>query len=493
MGPGTGRAKDARKTRRSSAKARLVTLDAAAAREYPLRGRSIAVGGASDNDIVVAGKSVSRHHARIIRKLGRYQLADLESTNGSFVNGRRVRALVTLRRGDEIRFGTVRFAYLPGRAILRAPQPWGIRIGFGTIAGMLLLLFLVGFSATEHYLSRPRESAAPAAASTISAARPTAAPAAAPTTRARASAAAPAPSATAEAKASPTALPTAAAAPPGEEYDWLRALDSYRAMVKLPPVQYDAGLSAADASHVAYLIENYAASLRAGKMPGAAMHAESSGRPGYSAEGQVAARHSDIDFLWTNHGALHASYTWALTDWMTGAFHRLPLLSPRLRRAGYAQQCDSGLCVAALNAQTGVEPPPPGGMLLAQPIAFPPDGATLDLRTFETEWPDPLAACAGYARPSGLPITLQFGAFRTVRLEKYSVTREGGGEVEACGFDSSSYTNPDPYAQQDVRGVLFGYATVVVIPRRPLRPGATYQIAVTVNEKSYEWRFTIQR
>ena len=53
--------------------------------------RGIRIGRASDNDLVVDDLLVSRHHAELRPlRAGRYELVDLGSSNGSFVNGRRV-------------------------------------------------------------------------------------------------------------------------------------------------------------------------------------------------------------------------------------------------------------------------------------------------------------------------------------------------------------------------------------------------------------------
>jgi uncharacterized protein YkwD len=480
MASGTGRTGRGTRRRRSRREARLVALGAAPAREYELEAREVSVGSAADNRIVVAEHTVSRHHARLVRKLATYQLVDLDSTNGTFVNGRRVRGVVTLKRGDEVRFGAARFAFLTGRKVIASPAPWGIRIGFATVAGMLVLLFLVAFVATRHYLDSPGTGAprAPAASATAAAAKSASV---LPETSSAAKLKAPA-----DASAARVAPPPP---PPGPEYDWLRRLNDFRALAKLPPVEYDAGLSSADARHVNYLIKNYAESIKAGALAGAQMHAETPGNPWYSPEGAAAGQHSDVDFMWISRGTLHESYTWALTDWMSGAFHRLPLLSPRLRRAGYAQICDGGLCVAALDAQSALDGA--GAMLYREPIAFPPDGATVSLRTFNREWPDPLSSCPGYARPSGLPITLSLGAFQQVKLDKFSVKRADGDVVEACGFDSTSYVNPDPFTQQAARNVLRGHGAVVIVPRAPLAKGATYELSLTANGKPYQWKFSI--
>jgi hypothetical protein len=64
------------------------------------------------NALVVDEDTVSARHAAFRRENGRWVLEDLGSTNGTFVNQRRVHGQAPLRIGDEIRFGrvVVRFA-----------------------------------------------------------------------------------------------------------------------------------------------------------------------------------------------------------------------------------------------------------------------------------------------------------------------------------------------------------------------------------------------
>ena len=68
-------------------------------------GRPLTIGRAPDNGIVVRDGRASRHHARIDGRRGTLILSDLDSTNGSFVNDRRVES-VALGPGDRIRIGT---------------------------------------------------------------------------------------------------------------------------------------------------------------------------------------------------------------------------------------------------------------------------------------------------------------------------------------------------------------------------------------------------
>lgn len=64
-------------------------------------------------DVVLGDQSVSRMHCRIEEREGRVVLVDLNSTNGTWVNGRRLdpSGEVTLQEGDEITLGRSVFTY----------------------------------------------------------------------------------------------------------------------------------------------------------------------------------------------------------------------------------------------------------------------------------------------------------------------------------------------------------------------------------------------
>ncbi|MCH6569582.1 MAG: SpoIIE family protein phosphatase [Acidobacteria bacterium] len=71
---------------------------------YQINSNETVVGRSSDADFVLNDLYVSRHHARIVRKNGKYQLVDLNSTHGTFINGQRVEDH-PLRDGDQVRLG----------------------------------------------------------------------------------------------------------------------------------------------------------------------------------------------------------------------------------------------------------------------------------------------------------------------------------------------------------------------------------------------------
>jgi pSer/pThr/pTyr-binding forkhead associated (FHA) protein len=74
--------------------------------EFPLRpNREIIIGRSSDLDMVLVEDMVSRKHAKISTDDHSVSIQDLGSTNGTFVNGEKVRA-IRLKGGDRILVGT---------------------------------------------------------------------------------------------------------------------------------------------------------------------------------------------------------------------------------------------------------------------------------------------------------------------------------------------------------------------------------------------------
>ena len=71
---------------------------------YPLKVGLNTIGRLPDNDIVLEDAFVSRRHCAILVHAGSgYELHDVASKNGTFLNGTRLRGPVPLSSGDEIR------------------------------------------------------------------------------------------------------------------------------------------------------------------------------------------------------------------------------------------------------------------------------------------------------------------------------------------------------------------------------------------------------
>lgn len=69
-------------------------------------------------DIVLETTSVSRQHARIVRRADEFFLEDLNSVNGTFVNRQKVTESTPLRDGDEIHFYKVRCIFRSGDTVV---------------------------------------------------------------------------------------------------------------------------------------------------------------------------------------------------------------------------------------------------------------------------------------------------------------------------------------------------------------------------------------
>jgi pSer/pThr/pTyr-binding forkhead associated (FHA) protein len=66
--------------------------------------KTLTIGRLKDNRLVLDHPSVSSHHACVFNDGGQFIVEDLQSTNGTFVNGRRV-SRRTLRNGDVMKIG----------------------------------------------------------------------------------------------------------------------------------------------------------------------------------------------------------------------------------------------------------------------------------------------------------------------------------------------------------------------------------------------------
>jgi len=89
---------------------------------HELMGEVITIGRGPDNTIAVNDPSVSTHHAQLLLEGDTYRLKDLDSTNGTRVNGKPVTETV-LRFNDRIRFGAAEARYESSEAAEPKPLP----------------------------------------------------------------------------------------------------------------------------------------------------------------------------------------------------------------------------------------------------------------------------------------------------------------------------------------------------------------------------------
>jgi DNA-binding SARP family transcriptional activator len=89
----------------------VASLHEASGRSYPLQAAATRIGRLSDNDIVLDGADVSRHHAVIVDTGTSYIINDLRSSNGVHVRQQRIREAATLQDGDQIRICDHEFTF----------------------------------------------------------------------------------------------------------------------------------------------------------------------------------------------------------------------------------------------------------------------------------------------------------------------------------------------------------------------------------------------
>jgi len=82
--------------------------------DYNLEKPIVVIGRGSTADLPIADGSVSRHHAKIARENEQWGIQDLESANGTFVNGKRISHRVALASGDSVRLGSVLLKFEDG-------------------------------------------------------------------------------------------------------------------------------------------------------------------------------------------------------------------------------------------------------------------------------------------------------------------------------------------------------------------------------------------
>ena len=86
---------------------RLILLGDEGNREYLIGDSAWSIGRDGANDLVVDDDEISSRHARITFSDDSFWVEDLDSTNGTFVNGERISSLTRLHDDDLLKMGRV--------------------------------------------------------------------------------------------------------------------------------------------------------------------------------------------------------------------------------------------------------------------------------------------------------------------------------------------------------------------------------------------------
>lgn len=93
----------------SSAKRLIITSGAKAGMELPLAGEPLTIGRSGESGLVIRDDYTSTHHARLLLWGDDWVLQDLDSTNGTFLDGVRVTVPTHVPLNTPIKIGTTSF------------------------------------------------------------------------------------------------------------------------------------------------------------------------------------------------------------------------------------------------------------------------------------------------------------------------------------------------------------------------------------------------
>jgi pilus assembly protein CpaF len=94
----------------------------------------INVGRVQGNDLMLPKGNVSKRHARLLFRDGRFIVTDLKSTNGTYVNGRKIAQATIVREGDKIYIGDFVLRIESTDAAAAGASSPGDQAGFGAPA-----------------------------------------------------------------------------------------------------------------------------------------------------------------------------------------------------------------------------------------------------------------------------------------------------------------------------------------------------------------------
>ena len=79
----------------------VITEKAGEQRRLQFDKAEVNIGRVQGNDVILPKGNVSKRHSRIVAKDGKFILLDLKSTNGTYVNGRKITAPLVIKSGDK--------------------------------------------------------------------------------------------------------------------------------------------------------------------------------------------------------------------------------------------------------------------------------------------------------------------------------------------------------------------------------------------------------
>ncbi len=272
----------------------------------------------------------------------------------------------------------------------------------------------------------------------------------------------------------------------------------WRAQAKLQPVKAEP--SALAAGHARYLVENRISSPHDAFI-------EDPAKPWY----QPQFAWGPVNNLILLTDRIPQDGRTVVDTWLTDPYTALNLLGTEANRAGYGSYCKGGKCALVIQIYydpSAAVPHSPAQKVF--PFEFPPAGAVLPA-TMTAYWgkqSDPplplgpaslsirfLANCPGYTLPTGPAIIFEIGPETLsdhIPLINGDSLMRGSQPVDHCLVNWWNYDNSHGRLGYLVRRLMGIYQTVILVPRQPLRAGASYTAHITVDDKQYQWTFSTE-
>ena len=121
--------------------------DKFAGEEFMLSEQTNTIGRTEDNYILLSDQSISRNHAKITNHGMIYTVIDLDSSNGTFVNDKKISSQ-QLQPNDIVRFGNVSFVFVPASARVDITQYANLKTNdnklfLKLLCGMIVLILII--------------------------------------------------------------------------------------------------------------------------------------------------------------------------------------------------------------------------------------------------------------------------------------------------------------------------------------------------------------
>jgi aspartyl protease family protein len=117
----------------------------------------ITIGRDPNNDVVINDEKVSRHHLQLIQDGTNYRIVDLGSTNGTFVNNRKITSETTLAAEDSVLIGNTVLPWQTYFTQAQSRNKTHLLAYIGGIAALVIVVLYIVFSPSQKIVVKVNE------------------------------------------------------------------------------------------------------------------------------------------------------------------------------------------------------------------------------------------------------------------------------------------------------------------------------------------------